>query len=287
MNQQPAQISSSPSVFARQEEKYFLGEGVQEKLLFLLKDFLELDGQGPTLISNIYLDTPDNLLIRRSIETPDFKEKLRIRTYGNILDEAHPAFLELKKKYLGTVYKRRVKMTLHEALNFVEEGIVPLSPYQGDPAKIALNRQIMDEIQWTLEHYGSLRPSISVTYERSAYTYTEQGASLRLTLDTNLQWTCRHNDNNRSNTQAFDWIPRSAQDDGIGLTQRRLLSTLPSVTPAPSLLIPQNTSLMEIKTSSPLPLDFSRVINELKLYPQSFSKVGRAYEALINKGENQ
>jgi hypothetical protein len=258
VNQQNAQADpgSSPSVFARQEKKYLLAPGASEKLLFLLGTDLELDGYGPTLISNIYLDTPEHLLVRRSIEKPDFKEKLRIRTYGNVLSDAHPAFLELKKKYLGTVYKRRVKMTLQEALRFVSEGIVPLSPYKGDAAKVALNHQIMDEFQWTLEHYGSLRPSLSVTYERSAYTYTTPSGSLRLTLDSNLAWT--------SATTHWDPVP--------------VCCCRP--------LLPPGGTIMEIKTSGALPLGFTRVLSELGLFPQGFSKVGHAYEALI-KGEGQ
>jgi hypothetical protein len=40
---------------------------------------------------------------------------------------------------------------------------------------------------------------------------------------------------------------------------------------------------MEVKISAPLPLTLARVLDELELYPRSFSKVGRAYEALMRE----
>jgi hypothetical protein len=294
VSQQNAETSLSTNVFARTEEKYLLESGVSEKLHFLLGSALELDGYGSTLISNIYLDTPDHLLVRRSIEKPDFKEKLRIRTYGNVMNDTHPAFLELKKKYLGTVYKRRVQMTLREALRFVDEGIVPLSPYQGSASKVALNQQIMDEMQWTLEHYGSLQPSLSVTYERCAYTYTSQGSSLRLTLDCNVNWQTLQAPSGsvilREVAESTWQTSRSGRGGTTGLTGDVSVSTKSDLTqkrPLSTLLLPPDTCIMEIKTSGALPLEFTRALNDLKLFPQSFSKVGHAYEAFINKGENQ
>jgi hypothetical protein len=38
---------------------------------------------------------------------------------------------------------------------------------------------------------------------------------------------------------------------------------------------------MEIKTAAPLPLTLARALDELELYPRSFSKVGRSYEAFM------
>lgn len=285
MNRQSTEVAQSPSVFARQEEKYLLAPGASEKLRFLLGSSLEPDGYGPTRIGNIYLDTPEQLLVRRSIEKPDFKEKLRIRTYGNVLDGEHPAFLELKKKYLGTVYKRRVRMTLREALRFVCEGIVPLSPYKGDAAKVTLNHQIMDEMQWTLEHYGQIRPSLAVSYERSAYTYTSPSGTLRLTLDTNARWDLPVvspflSPRARPGVQPGAQLGTQPGDQHQSDAQE----ALPSSCSRP--LLPPNACIMEIKTSGALSLEFTRILNELKCFPQSFSKVGHAYEALI-EGEGQ
>lgn len=40
------------------------------------------DEYSHSSIRNLYLDTPDFRLIRRSLEKPVYKEKLRLRSYG-------------------------------------------------------------------------------------------------------------------------------------------------------------------------------------------------------------
>jgi hypothetical protein len=217
-----------------------------------------MDGSGPTCITNHYLDTPSYLLIRRSIEKPDFKEKLRIRTYGKVADDNHTAFLEIKKKYLGTVYKRRICMTLRDAQRFVRDGTMPSQTAalsrQSNSEKAALNRQIMTEMQWALERYGRLAPVFQVKYERCAYAYQAQGASLRLTIDRDASWS------------GGGWKMKSDPNQSYPLL-------------APGFC------LMEIKTSAPLPLALVRALDELELYPRGFSKVGCAYGVFVAAGE--
>jgi hypothetical protein len=255
---------ASPSVFARREEKYLLAPGVREKLTSLLGSALEMDGRGKARIGSLYLDTPDDLLIRRSVEKPDFREKLRVRTYGRVCDSNHPAFLEIKRKYLGTVYKRRVRMTLREARRFVEGGVMPLSPYQGDAARVVLNRQILEELRWALARYGTLAPSLYVGYERCAYTYRAQGASLRLTIDSDVSY--------REGRWEGAWA-----EERHGENHRN----------QNHLLLPSGSCLMELKTSAALPLALTRALDELGLYPRGFSKVGNAYGALTDKGRTR
>jgi hypothetical protein len=255
---------ASPSVFARREEKYLLAAGVRENMLALLGNALETDGRGMTRIGSLYLDTPDDLLIRRSVEKPDFREKLRVRTYGRVRDGSHPAFFEIKRKYLGTVYKRRVRMTLREARRFVERGAMPPSSYQGDAACVVLNRQILEELRWTLVRYGTLGPSLYVEYERCAYTYRVEGASLRLTIDSNVCY--------REGRWAED-----GYGQGRGGQEHRGQDSYGHQ------LLPPGACLMELKTSTALPLTLTRVLDELGLYPRGFSKVGNAYRALTDK----
>jgi hypothetical protein len=167
-----ANRGASPSVFSRREKKYLLAPGMDERLLAMLGEALVADGHGPARIHNLYLDTASHLLIRRSIEKPDFKEKFRVRAYGDVMDEEHPVFLETKKKYRSAVYKRRVRMTLREARRFVEHGVAPHSPcWDRGAEKAALNRQILDEMRWSFAHYGRLSPSFSVEYGRRAYAF--------------------------------------------------------------------------------------------------------------------
>jgi hypothetical protein len=244
--------SSSPNVFARTEEKYLLDSGSADLFCALLGNRLALDGNGEALIGSLYLDTPSNQLIRRSIEKPDYKEKLRIRIYGPARTPEHQAFLELKKKLNGTVYKRRVGMTLQEAKALVEQGQQPYTPFEGKPEKVALNRQILEELNFSLQRYGKLGPAIRLDYEREAYNYQpENGSVVRITIDRDVLW------------RPGDW-------DFANLNGH-------------SLLAPEQR-IMEIKTSGALPLEMVHALAELEIYPRSFSKVGTAYQQFCKEG---
>ena len=98
------------TVFQRYELKYILTAKQKEKVLQAIEPYMALDQYGRTTIRNVYFDTDNYRLIRRSIEKPAYKEKLRLRSYGQA--EADSAvFVELKKKYQKIVYKRRVSLS--------------------------------------------------------------------------------------------------------------------------------------------------------------------------------
>jgi hypothetical protein len=61
------------------------------------------------------MDTPDKRLLRRSLERPLYREKLRVRSYGTVTDFDAPCFLEVKRKFDGTTYKRRAALSLRQA----------------------------------------------------------------------------------------------------------------------------------------------------------------------------
>ena len=69
------------TVFKRYELKYMLTLAQKEKILRAMTPYMNLDQYGRTTIRNIYFDTNSYRLIRRSIEKPAYKEKLRIRSY--------------------------------------------------------------------------------------------------------------------------------------------------------------------------------------------------------------
>ena len=60
---------------------------------------MEQDEYGKHTISNIYFDTDEYDLIRKSLEKPIYKEKLRLRAYG-IPSENSDTFIEIKKKFM-------------------------------------------------------------------------------------------------------------------------------------------------------------------------------------------
>ena len=143
------------------------------------------DKFGKSTINNIYFDTPNFRLIRASIEKPTvYKEKLRIRSYGNPTPQSN-VFIELKKKYKGIVYKRRVDMTYDEAIRYLYMHQAPPEP-----------SQVTKEIDCFMSFYKELRPAISLFYDRMAY-YSKVDPELRLTFDTNIRFRNRELDLSR------------------------------------------------------------------------------------------
>lgn len=69
------------TVFKRYEIKYMLTEEQKQKVLKAMEHDMALDGYGRTTIRNLYFDTDNYRLIRRSIDKPAYKEKLRVRSY--------------------------------------------------------------------------------------------------------------------------------------------------------------------------------------------------------------
>ena len=80
----------------RYEIKYLLGAREKEAVLQAMSPYMELDEYGRTTIRNVYFDTDSFRLIRRSLEKPVYKEKLRLRSYGPA-KETSPIYVELKK----------------------------------------------------------------------------------------------------------------------------------------------------------------------------------------------
>ena len=164
--------------FKRKENKYLITPQQHKLLLDMIGSHLKEDEFGESTICNIYLDTPTNYLIRQSIEVTEddlpYKEKLRIRSYG-IPGENDKVFIELKKKFKGIVYKRRIATTLAKAESYLKEG------------KLPEESQIMKEIDYTMKKYGRPAPSMMVFYERKAWFDKDQ-PSLRITFDRNTRY---------------------------------------------------------------------------------------------------
>lgn len=165
-------------VFKRYELKYLLNKSQKNIILNVIKPYMNLDKYGKTTIFNIYYDTDNYRLIRRSIEKPDYKEKLRIRSYNKATNDSK-IFVELKKKYNSIVYKRRISLKESEATKW-------LNDYEYTPN----DSQITREINYFLKYYQTLKPKIFISYSREAY-YCNDGSDLRITFDENIK--CRLN----------------------------------------------------------------------------------------------
>ena len=165
--------------FKRYELKYLLNKKEKEEILLAMKPHMKLDDYGRTVIRNIYFDTENFRLIRRSLEKPVYKEKLRIRSYKPV-QITDPVFVEIKKKYKSVVYKRRL---------LLPEKTVMESFRTGEPLPVC--SQIGDEIQYFREYYKNLPPSVFLSYEREAF-YSLDGSDFRVTFDENILY--RRND---------------------------------------------------------------------------------------------
>ncbi len=161
-------------VFKRYEKKYLLTSQQRSAIYKVLAPRMERDRFAESTIGNIYYDTPDFRLIRRSLSHPEYKEKLRLRTYKTP-DSDTPAFVEIKKKYDHIVYKRRIEMDYKDALAYID----------GTPAPE--DNQIAHEIEWFRTFYEGLRPAMCIFYDRLAVFDPTQPA-LRITFDTGIRW---------------------------------------------------------------------------------------------------
>ena len=160
--------------FERYEKKYRLTAEQQRAILQGMAPYMKKDAYGAYTICNIYYDTPDWRLIRTSLEKPVYKEKLRVRSYG-VPGEDGRVFVELKKKYDGVVYKRRVTMRADEAVPFLA-GQLPDGSFG----------QIGQDIRWFQRHYRT-QPGVFIAYDRLAFAGIDE-PELRITFDTNLRW---------------------------------------------------------------------------------------------------
>ena len=166
---------NSQMVFQRYEIKYLLTRKQKEVILAAMEPYMELDSYGRSTIRNIYYDTDNYRLVRKSMEQPVYKEKLRVRSYGTV-EPGDKVFVELKKKYEGVVYKRRIHIPEKTAVDYLAgRGAAPD------------RSQITEEIDYFLRFYRTLEPKVFLSYEREAY-YTREPGEFRVTFDENILW---------------------------------------------------------------------------------------------------
>ena len=163
--------------FQRYEKKYLLP---REKYLALWQELeprVEPDAFFQSTVCSVYYDWEDFRLIRHSLEKPVYKEKLRLRSY-NVPGPEAPVFVELKKKYKGVVYKRRVAMAAAAAEDW-------LAGRSAAPDQSQISR----EIDWFLKN-NPVCPRVIIACDRRAYVAREN-RELRITFDSSIRWRDR------------------------------------------------------------------------------------------------
>lgn len=159
--------------FQRVEKKYMLSGEVYQKFIDAIQPYMQLDEYGLHTICNIYFDTDTDELIRTSIEKPRYKEKLRLRSYGVPNDDSK-VFFEIKKKYDGVVFKRRIALKYREAADYIKYRKMPET-----------TNQIFHEIDYFMRYYKPVA-KLFLAYDRTAW-FGKENPEIRMTFDQNIR----------------------------------------------------------------------------------------------------
>ena len=252
--------------FKRAEIKYMTDADQARRLIEKCGNRMIADEHGKSTVYSLYMDTPDYLLARRSLEKPIYKEKLRLRSYGMATDDSQ-VFIELKKKFDSVVYKRRVQMDMKSLETYLSckkferdmDSIDSIEKKSSFNARLIqelsdnnnfsdIDIQIMKELNFSIDRYKNMLPRVLLTYDRESY-YAADDHELRITFDTNVKYRT-------------DQLSLRAEATGTHITA-------------------DDQVLMEVKAGGSIPLWFTRILTEEGLFPQSFSKYGTAYSRMV------
>lgn len=295
-------MAAYSSVFKRVEKKYRIGAAERAVVEAAAGGPMAVDAYGRTRITSLYLDAPERSMIARSVEKPLYKEKLRLRAYGDaagvalmgafgagpIVREpgglplsdgevetrvaaglqvpgaaaALPVFFGIKKKFKGIVYKRRLALTLPAALAFVS-GL----PYEQACARWPLSDAALAD--------AALSPAtrqIARELEAAMNRWLPLVPSMGIACD-RVAWAYRPEMfQEREDDELFDSELRITFDDCLEyLDCHRFRSPWRPI-------IESSESVMEIKSAGPYPPWLVEVLSAERIYPASFTKYGNAYQ---------
>lgn len=234
------------TVFRRHEVKFRINRNQRSRIMMEIMPHMVMDDHGKNTILSLYYDTLGFRLIRRSMEHPEYKEKLRARSYG-LAGSEDEVFLELKKKHDKVVYKRRMNIKAGELDTALESPAKGKSDYLRDLKGSYGEKQIACEIAYARDFYSNLKPRVLISYEREAM-FDKDDSDFRITFDRNILW------------RDFDL------DLSTGIYGRPILE--------------EDEYLMEIKTANGIPIWLTDILSREHIYKTSFSKYGQAFEAI-------
>ena len=250
-------MATSADTFERKEKKYLITAAQCAAIKEGLSARMQLDAYGATRIDSLYYDTPDRSLICRSLEKPLYKEKLRIRSYG-AFSEADTVFIEIKKKFKGIVYKRRVRMSKQAMDAYTRDGMsyedatrrFPIAPEKVDEDLAAGKVQIARELDAFFRRYGNLKPSMVISCLREAWAPIDpedEDCVDRVTFDEDISY--------------------------VDLFEDSSVARRPVTSP--------DQVIMEIKCAGGYPTWLAQLLSSVGAYPRSFSKYGNAYKRVL------
>ena len=295
-------MAAYSSVFKRVEKKYRIGAAERAAVEAAAGGPMAVDAYGRTRITSLYLDTPERSMIARSVEKPLYREKLRLRAYGDaagvalmgafgagpIVREpgglplsdgevetrvaaglqvpgaaaALPVFFGIKQKLKGIVYKRRLALTLPAALAFVS----------GLPYEQACARWPLSDAALAAAALSPVTRQIARELEVAMDRWLPLVPSMGIACD-RVAWAYRPEIlEEREDDELFDSELRITFDDCLEyLDCHRFRSPWRPI-------IESSESVMEIKSAGPYPPWLVEVLSAERIYPASFTKYGNAYQ---------
>lgn len=295
-------MAAYSSVFKRVEKKYRIGAAERAAVEAAAGGPMAVDAYGRTRITSLYLDTPERSMIARSVEKPLYKEKLRLRAYGDAAGvalmgafgagpiarepgglplsdgevetrvasglqapgaaAALPVFFGIKKKFKGIVYKRRLALTLPAALAFVS----------GLPYEQACARWPLSDAALAAAALSPATRQIARELEAAMDRWLPLVPSMGIACD-RAAWAYRPEMfQEREGDELFDSELRITFDDCLEyLDCHRFRSPWRPI-------IESSESVMEIKSAGPYPPWLVEVLSAERIYPASFTKYGNAYQ---------
>lgn len=295
-------MAAYSSVFKRVEKKYRIGAAERAAVEAAAGGPMAVDAYGRTRITSLYLDTPERSMIARSVEKPLYKEKLRLRAYGDaagvalmgvfgagpIVREpgglplsdgevetrvasglqapgaaaALPVFFGIKKKFKGIVYKRRLALTLPAALAFVS----------GLPYEQACARWPLSDAALAAAALSPATRQIARELEAAMDRWLPLVPSIGIACD-RVAWAYRPEMfQEREGDELFDSELRITFDDCLEYLDCHCFHS------PWRPIIESSESVMEIKSAGPYPPWLVEVLSAERIYPASFTKYGNAYQ---------
>lgn len=295
-------MAAYSSVFKRVEKKYRIGAAERAAVEAAAGGPMAVDAYGRTRITSLYLDTPERSMIARSVEKPLYREKLRLRAYGDaagvalmgafgagpIVREpgglplsdgevetrvaaglqvpgaaaALPVFFGIKKKFKGIVYKRRLALTLPAALAFVS----------GLPYEQACARWPLSDAALAAAALSPVTRQIARELEVAMDRWLPLVPSMGIACD-RVAWAYRPEMfQEREGDELFDSELRITFDDCLEYLDCHCFHS------PWRPIIESSESVMEIKSAGPYPPWLVEVLSAERIYPASFTKYGNAYQ---------
>jgi hypothetical protein len=236
----------TPLHFSRFEFKYVLDRRLREEVEAELQHFVELDpyvARRPDhtyFVRSLYFDDQALSAFHDKVDGMLTRSKFRIRTYGRVVDDPAPWFLEIKGRHNNLVFKHR-------------------TPILGDFDKLARGQDLSGMLlrhatagtvheQFTFDLYRrQIRPMVLVDYLRRPYL-SKFDPEFRLTFDSELT---------------------ALETDAM----------FPDTAALPLAML-RGFTVMEVKFRRHVPAWFHHILQAYELRRQSISKVCTGIQAL-------